>query len=744
MNNNLDHISEIHDSDLDDLIMDPEKDNGNREYKYTLTNLTDLQFDHLVVQLRYRMEEGNGEAIYDIGIRDDGYPIGLTTPRMEESLENLRKMADQIPAKICYVNRRFVSLNELSSIVSKKVLKEGQVRRIRGFNLEKAENKSSSDTHTKKSSHSRASRVTALVDDGDDETANNNIVNSVSGANAENSNVKTREIAEVLIREVNFMGGYIDLRVAVAGNVDSSKSSTVGVLIKGNLDNGRGSARLNVFNHKHEITTGRTSSISQQIMGFDSEGAVVNEKYKIKAPTWQEIVEQSSKIITFFDLAGHERYLKTTITGLSANHPDYCMLMVGANMGITHITREHMILCLSMKVPFYIVMSKIDIAPSHILEQTYEQICKLLKLPGIRRIPFLVKSIDDVILCSKNIVCDNVVPIFQISNVTGHNLSLLRLFLNCLPASKDVAVLRKEKVRYQIHDVFSVTGVGTVVSGLLTHGTVAVGDKLMLGPDKSNAFTEVIIKSIQCKRVTISEIHAGYSVCFGLKKVARTDIKRGMVLLDPALNPEPVWEFDADIMILNAHSTMIRRGYQPVIHINNVRQAATIISIIDVTTPVPKTQDGANTAASTATTTEFDTGGFSSRKITTSATATASTSTTTSTGNFPTGKSASSDFTGTTSTDATDCSANPAQLNNPRVKLQSLKTGDRAKVHFRFGFHPEWIESGSRLIFREGKTKGFGIISKIYDYDSTRAGIDTSTESRVQRRLRKQAQMTTN
>ncbi|GAI32911.1 unnamed protein product, partial [marine sediment metagenome] len=97
----------------------------------------------------------------------------------------------------------------------------------------------------------------------------------------------------------NTVGGYIDIRMAVAGNVDSSKSSTVGVLIKGVLDNGRGSARLNVFNHKHEITSGRTSSIGQQIMGFDSEGNVVNAKYKVKAPSWKEIVEQSSKIITF-------------------------------------------------------------------------------------------------------------------------------------------------------------------------------------------------------------------------------------------------------------------------------------------------------------------------------------------------------------------------------------------------------------------------------------------------------------
>ena len=64
---------------------------------------------------------------------------------------------------------------------------------------------------------------------------------------------------------------------AVAGSVDAGKSSLVGVLTHGMdgrplLDNGSGSARMNVFQHKHEIETGRTSSLSQQMLGYDEEG----------------------------------------------------------------------------------------------------------------------------------------------------------------------------------------------------------------------------------------------------------------------------------------------------------------------------------------------------------------------------------------------------------------------------------------------------------------------------------------
>ena len=57
--------------------------------------------------------------------------------------------------------------------------------------------------------------------------------------------------------------------------VDAGKSSMLGVLVKGDLDDGRGRARVNLFRHKHEIETGRTSSVGMEIMGFDTKGHVI-------------------------------------------------------------------------------------------------------------------------------------------------------------------------------------------------------------------------------------------------------------------------------------------------------------------------------------------------------------------------------------------------------------------------------------------------------------------------------------
>jgi GTPase len=57
----------------------------------------------------------------------------------------------------------------------------------------------------------------------------------------------------------------LEVRCAVVGNVDSGKSTTLGVLTRGGLDDGRGRARVALFRHKHEIETGRTSSVGMEV-----------------------------------------------------------------------------------------------------------------------------------------------------------------------------------------------------------------------------------------------------------------------------------------------------------------------------------------------------------------------------------------------------------------------------------------------------------------------------------------------
>jgi GTPase len=110
--------------------------------------------------------------------------------------------------------------------------------------------------------------------------------------------------------------------------------------------------------------------------------------------------------------------------------------MIGANMGINHMTREHIGLCINLKIPFIILITKIDIVPANVLEETINKINNMCK-NRIRKIPYNIKSISDVINVVKNIKSDSIVPIIQISNVTNHNLDLLKSLFNLLPIRND-------------------------------------------------------------------------------------------------------------------------------------------------------------------------------------------------------------------------------------------------------------------------------------------------------------------
>jgi GTPase len=126
---------------------------------------------------------------------------------------------------------------------------------------------------------------------------------------------------------------HTDTRMAAIGNVDSGKSTLIGVLTGGGLDDGRGSARSIVLKHRHELETGRTSTATVEIMGYKGQTQVFpTARHHIQK--WAELMEKCDRTVTLIDLCGHEKYLKTTLFGLTGLMPDYVILVVGGNMGV--------------------------------------------------------------------------------------------------------------------------------------------------------------------------------------------------------------------------------------------------------------------------------------------------------------------------------------------------------------------------------------------------------------------------
>ncbi|KAJ3159254.1 GTP binding protein [Geranomyces michiganensis] len=546
------------DSQAEGLMMPPEVEQGNVEYKLQLVNTPPERIEHLISQLKWRLAEGYGEAMYEIGVSDKGSLVGLTQDDLDASLSTLRKMGAALCADVSVIRERIVTADDT---------------------------------------------------------------------------VPARKVAEVLIRRcLSDHHHFLEVRVAIIGGADAGKSTLLGVISHDEADNGRGKARLNLLRHRHEIASGRTSSISHQILGFDPHGKPINYASN-NINTWAQICEASSKIITFLDMCGHPKFQKTTLSGLTGHSPDHACLIIGANSGVPDVSREHLRIAVSLKVPVFAVITKIDIATPQQLTRTVSAVLSLLKSPGIRRVPLVVQNRDDVVVSASELAGMSVIPIFLTSSVTGENLPLLIEFFNLLPKhpSANLVSLADEPLEYQVEEVYEVPGAGTVVGGKLLAGRVVLPRSSLhrhslslqqqlfyIGPDRG-AFAPVAISSIHRHRCPVNAVHAGQAASFALtfldnpndanasadnnstttihspsSSVSTTTsplsssfrLRKGQCILTcPA---HPAWVFSAELSVLHAGTGgPLVANTHAVVYVHSVRQAVRVVRVVDEPTTMP-------------------------------------------------------------------------------------------------------------------------------------------------------------
>ena len=138
------------------------------------------------------------------------------------------------------------------------------------------------------------------------------------------------------------------------GNVDAGKSTLIGSLVCDVLDDGRGGTRALVTKHGHELATGRTSTIGNHLLALSENGETI-----VSSSDSQKAMK-ATRLVTLMDLAGHEKYLKTTIAGVSRGVADYALVLVNSAHPPTHMTAHHLKLCSSMGIPVIVVMTKVS------------------------------------------------------------------------------------------------------------------------------------------------------------------------------------------------------------------------------------------------------------------------------------------------------------------------------------------------------------------------------------------------
>jgi GTPase len=395
-----------------------------------------------------------------------------------------------------------------------------------------------------------------------------------------------------------------NIRIGVCGNVDAGKSTLIGVLCNNELDDGKGSARMKVLKHVHERTSGRTTNISFNYLHY------------------------KDRTCTLVDLAGHEKYLKTTLYGITGSELHYGLIIVGANMDITKMTKEHLGILLFLRIPIIVLITKIDMVPEHKYEDTKEMLMKMLKLPRFKKHPLVLNNdiIDEYI---SNIAHNTeefkaIIPIIPISSKSGTNIANLRKIIELLPINNinitdnllDHPIISNAKVKsdvivdkYEytgsviyIESNYVVQGIGIVLVGYVMPGkdksSIKKNQILYLGPlnttNKSDnikdKFIEIKIKSMHnSKRMEVTETLPGDHIIMAVKavdskiKLTRDMFYKGIVALSNIKDCIHLqFEIKVQLQILN-YKAVIKKDYCPVIHCHTIRQAALITDVLNET-----------------------------------------------------------------------------------------------------------------------------------------------------------------
>ncbi|ERG89906.1 MAG: GTPase [halophilic archaeon J07HX5] len=358
--------------------------------------------------------------------------------------------------------------------------------------------------------------------------------------------------------------------VGTAGHVDHGKSTLVGLLVTGQTDDGEGGLRSFLDVRPHEIERGLSADLSYGVYGFDEDGPVRTDNPHRKDDR-ARVVEEADRLVSFVDTVGHEPWLRTTIRGLVGQKLDYGLLTIAADDGPTQVTREHLGILLATDLPTIVAITKIDLVPDDRVQAVEREVERLLR--DVDRTPLSVDRHS--VATAREEISETVVPVLRTSAVAGTGLAALDELFEQLPTTGETAA--DEQFQMYIDRTYNVTGVGAVASGTIQAGQVEPGDELLLGPMQDGAFRPVEVRSIEMHYHRVESASAGRIVGIALKGVAEADLERGMALVPRDREPEPraVQEFEADVMVLN-HPTRIGPGYEPVVHLETISEAAAL------------------------------------------------------------------------------------------------------------------------------------------------------------------------
>ena len=379
------------------------------------------------------------------------------------------------------------------------------------------------------------------------------------------------------------------ININLVGRVNAGKSTLIGVLTRGALDNGRGKQRAYLLKHPQEIIKGQTADVHLLFLAFDQSNKPLFFQNPLSIQERIKILEKTKKIVTFFDAPGHQEYSKSMIRSILGSDSQYGLVLIPIDdeyelitksspkkTKLDAITREHLLLMIANNVPFIVLLTKYDRATEDMYKVVLSAIQRTLKEVG--RVPFIVKSEEDIKIVIREIGNNVIVPMFPISTVSGHNIKMLIDILGRLPQAIPEKLLDAPALAYIDNIYKTIPGTNIVVTGTMVSGLLKAGQEIKVGPDENGSFQVGRIASIEVFNKRVQRVRAGEVFGAEIKKIKTKNIRRGQVIADLDYPLQPIRSFTADI-IVTRHPTRILEGYSPVMQCRTIHQSVVVDKI---------------------------------------------------------------------------------------------------------------------------------------------------------------------
>lgn len=251
------------------------------------------------------------------------------------------------------------------------------------------------------------------------------------------------------------------------------------------------------------IDHGKTSLV-RALTGIDTDRLPIEKARGITTELGFARLDLGERRVAVVDVPGHERFVKSMVAG--ATGLDLVCLVIAADEGVMPQTREHLDICQLLGVRRgLVVLTKIDLVEDDWLEMVTGE---------VRR------TLADTFLGGA--------PICAVSTRSERGLDALRATLAAtidqLPPRPAGGVLRMP-----IDRVFTVKGFGTIATGTILGGAVAVGDELTVLPSGLTAR----VRGLEVHGDAVDRAIAGYRCAINLGGIARDQLARGDLLVHP-------------------------------------------------------------------------------------------------------------------------------------------------------------------------------------------------------------------